>query len=246
MRNVILSVFAFLIAFSCKAQNNHQQQNKVNNMFETFDYDKFEKENEKYKDPERSDIYLLGKGREIWASWRDIYEIPSYPYFYLIYKEFYEHPNQPSSIKEKGKYFGDISLGSNSGVKIEKWYYFDEKGKLIREVDEDKKFGKFSYNDVLKFLDNQKDINLNTGEGRNRVKIEFYNSEKLNKKLWQIKVKIGEQYGVANLPGDKGMRYAQDIKSYYLDGETGEIIKGKKLSDYREIIPNFTKTFPDL
>ena len=247
MRKIFLLIIVLGLLQNCKSQIITEELKTGKTMFETFDYDKFEKENEKYKDPNRSSgIYVFERGREVWASWSDIYEIPVFPYFYLSYKEFYEHPNQPSTIKEKGKYFGDIDLGSNAGVKIGHWYYFDEKGKLIKEVDEDKKFGRFGYNEVLKFLDEKKDINLNTGEGRDKIKIDFYNSDKSNKKLWKIIVNIGEQYGVTNLPGDKGMRYAQDVKSYYLDGDTGEIIKGKKLVNYREIIPNFEKEFPML
>lgn len=246
MRKIFLLLIISSLLYNCKTGIITEELKKDKIMFETFDYDKFEKENKKHKDPERSNVYIFERGREVWASWTDIYEIPYNPYFFLSYKEFYEIPGKPSTIKEKGKYFGDISLGSNSGVKIGYWYYFDEKGKLKQEVDEDKKFGKFSYNEVLKFLDEKKYINLSTGEGRDKVNVEFYNSDKSNKKLWKVLINIGKPYGVANLPEDKGMRYAQDGKSYYLDGSTGEIIKGKKLLEYKEIIPNFEKEFPML
>ncbi|WP_131701488.1 hypothetical protein [Chryseobacterium sp. FH2] len=224
-------------------------------MFETFDYGKFEIENGKYKDPNRSsDIYVFGRGREVMASWTDIYEIPPFPYFYWSYKEFYEQPNQPNTIKEKGKYFGDVRLGSFGRIEIGHWYYFDEKGKLIKEVDEDKKFGKFSYNEVLKFLDSKKDINLNTGEGRDKFEVQYYYSDKSTKKLWKIFVKIGEPQDGPPPPGykyEKGetISYSyQKGKYYYLDGDTGEQIKttDKRLLDYKEIIPNFEEKFPKL
>lgn len=225
---------------NCKTGIITEELKKDNVMFETFDYDKFEKENEKYKESEHSDTYFFKNGKIIYASQYEFYEIPPFPYFYLNYKEFYEYPDKPSNIKEKGKYFGDLSLRFVGNIKIGYWYYFDENGNLIQQVDEDKKFGKFGYNEVLKFLDEQKHINLKTGEGRDRVKIDFYYSDKTPKKLWNIFVKVGEAY---QIPGE-GYRIEQKGKGYYLDGDTGEIIKGKKLLEYREIIPNFEQQFP--
>ncbi|HEX8577518.1 MAG TPA: hypothetical protein VF677_14610 [Flavobacterium sp.] len=246
MRKIFLMVIILGLLQNCKTGIITEELKKDKIMFETFDYDKFEKENERYKDPEHSYIYLFEKGRKVWPSRSDIYEIPPFPYFYLSYKEFYKHENSKSTIKEKGKYFGDIDLGSNAGVKIGYWYYFDEKGKLIKEIDEDKKFGKFGYNEVLKFLDDKKDINLHTGEGRDKVNIQFYYSDKSAKKLWQVKIKSGEPYGVANLPGEIGSRGGQNFKVYCLDGNTGEVFKitDKRLLDYREIIPGFEQQFP--
>ncbi len=248
----------FIVSILCLLQNCKtgiitEELKKDKIMFETFDYGKFEKENEKYKAPDRpSNIYVFEKGREVMASWTDIYEIPPFPYFYWSYKEFYEQPNLPNTIKEKGKYFGDVRLGSFGRIEIGYWYYFDEKGKLVKEVDEDKKFGKFSYNEVLKFLDSKKDINLNTGEGRDKFEVQYYYSDKSTKKLWKIFVKIGEAQDGPPPPGNKykkgeTVNYSyQKGKTYYLDGDTGEIIKRQQLTNYKEIIPDFNNQYPDL
>jgi hypothetical protein len=208
-------------------------------MFETLGFKKFKKDNREFETDKYSDEYHLPNGSIVYISDPEFFAIPSKLSFYLTYKEFFEN----GSIKVKGKYFGIFKLNFYS-IKIGYWSYFDEKGKLIQEVNEDKKFGKYSYNEVLKFLDEQKDINLNTGEGRDRVNIQFYYSDKSTKKLWGIFIKIGEPYGVANLPGEIGSRGGQKGKYYYLDGDTGEIIKGKQLLNYREMIPNFEQQFP--
>ncbi|KMQ61254.1 hypothetical protein ACM39_17710 [Chryseobacterium sp. FH2] len=204
-------------------------------MFETFDFEKFENENNKFRKDEYSDQYIFrDKGIVTIMKPEDISILPPNSFF-TTYKEFYSNGN----IKSKGKYFGDCKFYRFSN-KIGNWYYFDEKGKLLQQVDEDKKFGKFSYNEVLKFLETQKYINLNTGEGRDKIEVKYYYSDKSTKKLWYIVISIGEAY---QIPGE-GYRVEQKGKWYALDGNTGETIKEKQLLNYREIIPDFEQQFP--
>lgn len=91
----------------------------------------------------------------------------------------------------------------NGHTKIGVWEHFDESGLLIKTVDEDKKFGKFGYNEVLLFLHQQGYINFETGEGRERVSF-GYNVET---KRWWVSVVVSG--------------WATD---YIIDGETGEVI----------------------
>lgn len=238
MKKIFLILTIIGLFQNCKSQNNTKQQYKLTTMFETFDFEKFENDNKEFK--ENSDTYIFKDKGKIMLLGSELFSLPPKK-FYIIYKEFYDNGH----IKQKGKYFGDYNLGSYS-IKIGKWQSFNEKGKIIEEIDEDRKFGKFDYSEVIKFLDKQKDVNIITGEGREELSIEFYNSDKSDKKLWKVVVNIGKPYGVANLPEDKGMRYAQNAKSYYLDGNTGEIVKGKQLLNYKDIIQNFDKEFPML
>jgi hypothetical protein len=223
------------LAYNCKTELKSQEPKNDKIMFETLDFKKFKEDNKEFEIDEYSDEYHLPNGSIVYISDPEVFAIPSKLSFYLNYKEFFEN----GSIKVKGKYFGIFKLNFYS-IKIGYWSYSDEKGKLIQEVNEDKKFGKYSYNEVLKFLDEQKDINLNTGEGRDKVEIEYYYSGKSTNKLWKIFVKIGEAY---QIPG-KGYTVEQKGKAYYLDGETGENIKGKQLLNYKDIIPDFEQQFP--
>ena len=97
--------------------------------------------------------------------------------FYVGYKAFYKN----GYIKEKGRYFGIFELNVKS-IKIGKWYYFDEKGDLINTVDEDLKFGNFSSQDVLNFLEKKKYIRLKNGKNRENVEVDFLHSPDFKKK----------------------------------------------------------------
>jgi hypothetical protein len=140
MKQLFLAVSLFFIVV-CRAQ-----EKKENNMFEKFDLDSWRNG---YKDLKRDEegIITLEDGTKIYPDvtrtykhgFEEIvsieeYSTPPKPAFYSIEKVFHLNKN----IKEKGK-----NLGLNSRIKIGIWYYFDEEGNLIKEVDEDKKFGKF-------------------------------------------------------------------------------------------------------
>jgi hypothetical protein len=82
-------------------------------------------------------------------------EFPPSPEFYKIVKNFY--PN--GMLKSRGKITG-------SHLSIGVWQYYDEEGNLTKEVDEDKKFGRIKLDQLLKFIEKEGHINLETGEGR--------------------------------------------------------------------------------
>ena len=125
-------------------------------------------------------------------------QIPPKPAFFTIYKTYY--PN--GFIKYKGNYFGHKT--SMTGV----WEYYDEHGKLTHVINEDEKFGKFGYNEVLLFLHQQGNINIESGENRERFTL-TYNVEK---KQWGVDV----------------MNVSYQGTRYLIDGETGEVIEKKE------------------
>jgi len=125
-------------------------------------------------------------------------QIPPNPAFFTIYKTYY--PN--GFLKYKGNYFG------HKTSMIGEWEYYDEHGKLTYVIDEDEKFGKFGYNEVLLFLHQQGNINIETGENREKFTL-TYNVEK---KQWGVDV-MNVRY--------QGTRYL-------IDGETGEVIEKKE------------------
>ena len=91
---------------------------------------------------------------------------------------------------------------------VGEWEYYDENGELTQVIDEDKKFGKFGYNELLLFLDQQGHINLETGENRENTQF-AYNVEN---KQWGVRT-MNDRYWVT---------------VYVIDGETGEIINKKE------------------
>lgn len=120
---------------------------------------------------------------------------PPKPSFFVVYKYYYGNGN----IREKA-----VILGADTYVG--KSYQFDEKGKLTKETNEDAAFGKFGYNDVLRYLHQQKMINIHTGENRDKLHLKFNNID--GRKTWEAEIEIN---GFNNL--------------YVLDGETGEVLK---------------------
>jgi len=149
------------------------------------------------------------------------------------YKAFYKNGN----IKEKGHYFGLFELNVKS-IKIGKWYYFDERGNLIRTVDEELKFGNFSSQDILNFLENKKYINLKKGKNRENVEVDFFYSPDLKKRLWSITIYKGKSFSIS---GNETLR---EGKSLYIDANTREEVKINDIKKYKDIIPNFEESYP--
>lgn len=112
--------------------------------------------------------------------------------YYEIYKEYY--PN--GVLKQKGSLFGEHTA-------IGMWYFFDEQGNLAETVNEDEKFGKFGYLDVLDFLIKSSYVEKNTHKGILKINIVF----SVEDLTWQIRV---------TMPDYK-------INDYTIDGNTGEI-----------------------
>ena len=236
MRKIIILVIVFLLS-NCKVGLITKELKKGSIMFEKQDYN-WEENNKEYKGKGKYDgVYYFKDGSEVDYSYNEINILAPKPLFYIEHKEFYDN----GFIKEKGKYFGRFDVGSYS-IKIGVWYDFDEKGNLIKQTNEDTKFGDFSYNEVLSFLDKKEDISLYNGKNRENLEIKYFYSEKLKEKLWAIFIKIGEP---VQIMGD-GYKIEQKGKQYYLDGNSGEIILRQYLPKYKSIIPSYDSIFPDL
>jgi hypothetical protein len=205
MKKIILFA-SLLLLYSCKTGLITNQEKKGDSMFEKFDFEKLENEYKEFKDVKNLGFYNLKDGSSIYPSYPDWYILPPKPAFYTIYKSYYKSND---GIKEKGKYFGECGLGYTT-IKIGIWTYFDEQGKVINEVDEDKKFGAFGYNELLTFLDQEKVINLRTGKNRENLHISIRNLPLKERKVWSIT-------SYTDSTESKGVKY-------YLDFTTGEIL----------------------
>lgn len=112
--------------------------------------------------------------------------------YYEIYKEY----GPEGIIILSGKFFGD-----HTPIGI--WRYYDKEGNLLEEIDNDKKFGRFGYVEVLNFLIGKNYVENKTYKGLSRIDISFSEENK----TWHIRV---------NNPG-------YIIDDYELDGDNGEI-----------------------
>ena len=204
---IILGIIA-VIANTC-GQTNHNQNNTVMDEREKLDFELLDKFAEKDKKQDDKGSYvgyywnftensietqLFGDTRYGFT----MRQTPPNPAFFQIYKQYY--PN--GYLKLKGKCMG------GGATKIGEWEYYNENGELTSKVDEDKKFGKFGYNELLLFLHQQKHINIETGE--NREKVDFGYS--IEKKQWGVYA-INTYYWVTE---------------YVIDGETGKVINKKE------------------
>jgi len=133
---------------------------------------------------------LFGDTRNGFTVW----QTPPKPAFFKIYKEYY--PN--GYLKLKGKRMG------GGGTMVGEWEYYDENTKLTSVVNEDKKYGKFGYNELLLFLHQEKHIDIETGDNR----------EKVNSKY---DVETKQWYVLAT-----GLLFW--MTEYTIDGETGEVL----------------------
>ncbi|WP_123872968.1 hypothetical protein [Chryseobacterium contaminans] len=187
-----------IITTSCKAQKSLLMMPKIDNKFEKFDQDHY---NKIYK----KDIYLaydkLSDGTYIEMdqskNMKSYVETPLNSY-YRITKIYYTNGN----IKSKG-------LSSNTGYfQKDIWYEFDEQGNLIKETDYDKPF-KFTFEDILKFCEKE-NIEIKKGpisqSGWHNIisrKIET------DKPIWKI----------------ERLKRSDLVEIITLDGITGKVIK---------------------
>lgn len=134
------------------------------------------------------------------------------PSFKKTYKEFYPD----GYIKKKEIYVGEKT-------KIDISEYYDKKGKL-HKVDENKKFGKIKPDDVLKFLEKKKVINLLTGTGRFNENGEASFEMLFDEQKKEYTIIITE--GKPNTgPFDNGEPPAFLPLIYIMNGETGDFVE---------------------
>ncbi len=146
MKHTIFLMVVIITFFSCNSKNNNMER---------YDFERHKELGLKvtqitYK--ERGDTIIFMSGFDNGGAYE---EYPPSPAFYIMRKDFY--PN--GVLESKGKIMGDhLWIGI--------WQYYDQRGNLIKEVDEDGKFGAIKPEQILQFLDKKGHINLETGEGR--------------------------------------------------------------------------------
>ncbi|MFK6999472.1 hypothetical protein BWK62_03710 [Flavobacterium oreochromis] len=224
----------------CKSQIIKKDIEKP--LFDNFNFKDWNEGYKNYKKGVMNDSYLYLK-KDFFPTFSEdnpeIYIYPQKKQFYTIYNEYYDLKDK-APIKKIGKLFGwDMFL--HTKLKIGLWYEYDGNGNIIKVVDEDNKFGVFGYNQLLKKLHELKVINLNKGvtlidQGEFNLKISYFYSDKIDKKLWRVVVQIGDTQDSAD-PNIQGSAVTFKTKTYYFDGNTGErILKiNDKVDYYKEI-----------
>ncbi|QNK62209.1 hypothetical protein H7F33_16940 [Pedobacter sp. PAMC26386] len=219
MDNKILIIGLIFTMLGCKTKYINDKRRTMNEAFEKFDIEEYRNKNLRAKSDEHPNDFMTKGGTRIirvGSEQTGYYEeqILPMPSFCKIQKEFYIS----GSIREKGLMFGNASVGENT-LKIGKWYYFTEQGTLDKVVDEDKKFGKFSYDQLLDLIDKEGLISIHSGKNRENFHADFEINVS-GKKLWKVKVNT---------------EYLADVYTkgwnYQIDGNTGEIITKSKFTD---------------
>lgn len=222
-------LYLILLAFFVYACNRQTKKNETltqseNSMIEKFDYIEYERRINNA--PMEGNYYfkldgtfveeMLGSNNE-YAIRR---ETPPKPSFVKIYKEFYMNGN----IKSKETRFGEYT-------KVDISLYYDEQGNITKKVDENRKFSKIKPEDILRFLEEKKRINLETGEGVFGEKSKFlfevvYNEDK---DIWFVTIPQGRYYTALEMDEimknwDIGEPSEWKQIEYEIDGKTGKVI----------------------
>jgi len=202
----------FLLTFiSCDGQKKKNTQNNPVSVMKKFDIEKFNANKDK------RGIYQFssdGKNIEQMAGSDDEYVeeiIYPAPYFYS-FQNIYDGKG---NIKSSTQLLSNVAIGKSKE--------FDEKGNVINEIDEDKKFGKITYSEILSLISEKNHLNLQNNKGwftDNRLVFEINFDEKT--KVWTVRSLKGTHVISKNSPNGQALS-----SSFYheIDGNTGKIIK---------------------
>lgn len=224
MKNILI-ISSILLLSSCNGQSSKNdsivkiQTVKKKNV-KNFDIAQFNKNKNQegsytYKDSSGNEIKEEGDSESGYTQYSKL----SNELFYVEYKEYY--------TSGKIKVIGKILLDNTAvGVPVDRWQNFDENGNIIKEVDENKKFGKFGPKELLMFLESKKIINLRTGEGwylkdkRNSFTISYDEVDK----IWEVRSTEGAMVKAEKSPTGQALK-----ASYYylIDSNTGNIKEEK-------------------
>lgn len=211
MKNKILIIFILLFCISCTGQTDKAKKTDNTAKQETmknFDIEKFKKSKDK------GGVFLtLTDGTKI-----EQYESDN-GYDEIIHHYAPNFTGQYNSYYKSGKLKSTTNTFFNIG--IGKMYEYDEKGNIKKEKDEDKKFGKVRYTDILKFLEEKKYLDLKSGKGwylengNNAFDVTFDEESK----QWRISITSGKLG-----PGGKTGTALLLDKIYIIDGNSGKVI----------------------
>ena len=228
MKKNIFLLFIFVLIIRCQGaeQKESKVRNKDTTIIEKFDFEIYN------KTKNGSDEYTLSNGNRIYSmgflknKGGFLYEKLLSPSFLTVYKEYYANGN----LKKRETYIGE-------NVKVGTSQYYDENGNLIKEINEDLKFGKIKPQQVLEFLHEKKYINLKTGEAQvdedGRSVFKLYFGEQNKEKYWIISIIKGiPNTDPKNFP-EFGEPPAYLPLNYVMDGETGKVkIDGAEVKTY--------------
>jgi len=194
-------------------------------MPERYDYSQM-----KYFEETKNTSTVIKKGSK-WVYISKLTNVGAYmkeysidPDFYAVQKKFYPNGN----LASRGTFI-------DGGVRVGIWQYFDENEKLIKEVDEDARFGKIKPDHILKFLEKEGWINLKTGKGRSEIVFDRSGRGSVKKGIFELYfLKRGEdpvEYPDHSLWSIIIEEDATDpsyyIKEtiYIIHGETGKVLR---------------------
>ena len=181
-----------------------------------FDIDRFTKnKNDEgkyfFKDSLGNEVIQEGDSESGYIEYRKL----SNKLFFVDYNEYYTS----GKIKEVGRILLDNTA---EGVAVGVWQFFDEKGNLIKEVDENEKFGEFGPEEVLEFLQTKKIINLKTGEGwylKDKSTAFTIGYDEMDQ-VWEVRSREGSMVRAEQSPSGQALK----AKYFYLiDSNTGKI-----------------------
>lgn len=135
----------------------------------------------------------------------------------LLFTTYKVYDSKTLIIQTKGTYLDHVAIG--------KWIYYNRDGSIAKQVDEDKKFGKFGAAQLLNFLQKQKLVNLKTGAGREYLISVDFGTEKLDPKSkhsWGSPDK-----GQWSVTYTKSMPFIDH--TFIIDSQTGRLISHKNL-----------------
>ncbi|MDH7464177.1 hypothetical protein QEG73_22965 [Chitinophagaceae bacterium 26-R-25] len=215
MKKVIALLLLTMSLYASNGQQNRTTNKSDTTMIEKFDFEEYNKRKSALHRVKGSDGTIVKMDFDN-ESGGDYYITPPQPSFITIRKIFYKN----GVIEMKGKQIGTY-------VDIGIWQYFNENGKLIKEEDEDKKFGKIKPDDILRFMEKENYINLSTGAGR----FDKYERETFTLGFRQASDSVivgagnnASKWYISILPIQENRFMETD---YEINGETGEVISKK-------------------
>ncbi len=169
-----LKLIIFIISFVVTSCNGQKEYTIMTT--EKFDVEAHVKRFEESPEDENGDVLILEdstKIRQSLSATGGASEIitPPKPAFYKIRKKYFK---STYTLELKGNTVGGMSIGI--------WQFFDEKGKLRKEVNEDEKLDGHDYHKALEFLEKENWITIETGQGRERFSLDY------EKDVWYITI----------------------------------------------------------
>ncbi|WP_123862084.1 hypothetical protein [Chryseobacterium artocarpi] len=212
MINKIFILLILMFFHSCSGQNEKEiNTTKKNEKMKKIDIDKFKKNWSK-----GGAFFSLSDGTKI-----EQYETDD------GFDEIIKKP-LPSFLSEYNTYYKDGNLKSStivfSEVSVGKSFEYNKVGKIISEKNEDLKFGKIKYTDILKILNEKNHLDLKTGKGWYKDNGDLAISINFNETnyLWTIRSSEGIITYSKNSPAGQGLK----SNFYYeIDGNSGKILK---------------------